>query len=151
VQDEDLHALVRHKAREAHATLLRPLFVEHTSLHIDFAGGFPGGFTKAFLSAFTEATICELFGRPDRCAATGRTVIGYCDGRTVRIYEAAVRGRIVAAPAGATGGWSGFGWNRVFAPEPGDETFAEMGEARKNAMSMRRKALHELFDDLGRR
>jgi XTP/dITP diphosphohydrolase len=148
VQEEDLHELVRHKARDAHRALLRPLFVEHTSLHIDYLDGFPGGYTKAFLQRLTDAKICELFGVADRCAASGRTVIGYCDGRTIRTYEADVRGRIVPAPAGAAGGWSGFGWNRVFAPEPGDETFAQMGENRKNEMSMRRNALHRLFQDV---
>ena len=150
VQEEDLEKLVRHKARDAHRDLLRPLFVEHTSLHIDYLDGFPGGFTKAFLRRFTEEKICELFGQPGRCAAVGRTVIGYCDGRDVRVYEAEVRGRIVETPAADLGGWTTFGWNRVFAPEPGDETFAEMGEDRKNEMSMRRMALHRLFDALRR-
>src|SRR3954471_12589759 len=73
IQEEDLHELVRHKARDAYRSLMRPLFVEHTSLHIAFIGDFPGGFTKSFLQRFGNDTICELFGTPGRDQASGKT------------------------------------------------------------------------------
>ena len=147
IQTDDLEDLVARKAREAFEQLLRPLFVEHTSLHIAYINDFPGGYTSAFLQSFRPERICELFGQPGRDAATGRTTIGYCDGLRIRTYQGSISGRIVPAPRGPTAGWGSFGWNRVFAPDdPGDKTFAEMGEAAKNVISMRRGALEQLFD-----
>jgi XTP/dITP diphosphohydrolase len=145
IQSDDVIEIAEAKVRSAYARLLRPLFIDQTSLHIDEVGGFPAGFTQRFLASLRPDQVCEKFGRTGMCAAEGRTTIAFCDGRRVESFTGTIRGRIVEAPRGTDTGWEAFGFNRVFAPDPGNLTFAEMGAAKKNAMSMRRSALEQLF------
>jgi XTP/dITP diphosphohydrolase len=148
IQSEDVNEIAAHKARSAYGRLGRPLFVEHTSLHLDWLNGFPAGYTSAFMQSFGDDRICALFGVDGRREATGRTTIGYHDGRRVRIFSGATKGYIVDRPAGATADWGGFGWNRIFAPDPGTRTFSELGVGEKNRISMRRTAMYALLDEL---
>lgn len=148
IQSANVEEIVRAKALAAYALLGRPLFVEHTSLHLHWVDGFPAGFTSAFMRSFGDDRICAVFGEDGRCAATGRTTIGHHDGRRVRIFSGEISGRIVRTPAGGSGAWEGFGWNRVFAPEGESRTFSELGVDEKNKISMRRTALLQLLDHL---
>ncbi len=52
-------------------------------------------------------------------------------------FDGTCEGRIGFAPRGD----AGFGYDPLFLPEGGEESFAELGEARKNAISHRSKAL----------
>lgn len=147
IQSADVAEIAEAKARSAFASLHRPLFVDQTSLHIAAVNDFPAGYTPYFLASFGDQLVCETFGTDDRLAiARGQTTIAYCDGQVVRRFHAIVPGRIVPRPRGGSDEWNRFGWNRIFAPDGGDETFAEMGFEKKNAMSMRRSALEQLFE-----
>jgi XTP/dITP diphosphohydrolase len=149
IQSSDVAEIARAKARCAYAQLHRPLFVDQTSLHIASVRGFPAGYTPFFMYSFGDDLICSTFGADDsRCAAEGRTTLAYCNGQVVRLFVGSVAGRIVPEPRGEVTDWDGFGWNRVFAPGGGDKTFAEMGFEKKNAMSMRRSALKQLFESV---
>lgn len=53
------------------------------------------------------------------------------------IFEGTCEGRIGFAPHGS----AGFGYDPLFLPTGGEESFAELGEARKNAISHRSQAL----------
>ena len=64
------------------------------------------------------------------------------------LFEGACEGRIGYEPKGA----GGFGYDPLFLPEGFEETFAELGEAVKNQLSHRSKALAKLrvrLDGLG--
>ena len=56
------------------------------------------------------------------------------------LFEGACAGRILETPRGA----GGFGYDPLFVPEGFSETFAELGEVTKNAISHRARALAKL-------
>ncbi|MNN85559.1 dITP/XTP pyrophosphatase [compost metagenome] len=70
-------------------------------------------------------------------------MLGYCDGREIRLFEGAIDGTVPLVPAGPTD----FQWDCVFVPNGYTQTFAEMGSG-KDAISMRRKALDQFADYL---
>lgn len=140
LQTPDIERLVRDKALKAFQRMGEPLFVEHTGLYLDYLQGLPGGLTKIFWDTLRAEKFSELFGQSDRNRVTARTVIGYIDGKRFRYFEGCITGTVASAPRGE----KGFHWDSIFVPDGSDQTFAEMGEARKNEISMRRKAL-ELF------
>ena len=135
IQSDDVELLVRDKSIRAFRLIGRPVFVEHTGLFIDALNGFPGGLTQIFWNRLGPDRVARLFSREDGGGAVARTRIGYCDGRCVRQFEGEVRGRLAPEPRGDSSQW-----DCVFIPEGSNQTLAEMG-ARKNEVSMRRKAL----------
>jgi XTP/dITP diphosphohydrolase len=139
LQTTDTHKLVHHKLLEAYRKIGRPLFVEHTGLHLDYLGGFPGGLTQIFWDTLKADRFAELFGRAPNNNVRARTTIGYCDGRKVHEFDGEIAGQIVSEPRGKRD----FQWDCVFQPAGQSKTFAEMGE-QKNNISMRRIALEKL-------
>ena len=67
-----------------------------------------------------------------------KTVLGYCDGRQMHLFEGAIEGTVPRTPAGP----EDFQWDCVFIPDGYTKTFAEMG-ADKDDISMRRIALNK--------
>lgn len=150
IQDDNIDDIVDKKAKDAFLRVGRPLFVEHTSLHIDYIGGFPGGLTRLFLSHCGDEKVCELFGLPGRNGAFGQTTIGFCDGRKVHRFVGRMPGRIAAVPKGELSGWDHFGWNRIFVPAGYSQTLSQIGRDAKNRFSMRRQAIEAFVRFLGR-
>jgi XTP/dITP diphosphohydrolase len=140
LQTEDSDKLVRDKALKAFDVVRRPLFVEHTGLRIAHLNGLPGGLTQIFWDTLEADRFAELFGKTADPSVTAETVVGYIDGQRFRSFRGEVAGVIAPEPLGSRE----FQWDCVFIPHGESETFAEMGEARKNAISMRRSALDAL-------
>lgn len=138
IQTEDVQRLVRDKVLKAFDRIGRPVFVEHTGLHLPGLNGLPGGLTQIFwdrLQADSFASLVRSLGSP---IVTAKTVIGYCDSQTIRYFEGEVAGTVPPTPAGARE----FQWDCVFVPDGYTQTFAELGD-KKNEISMRRKALDQ--------
>jgi XTP/dITP diphosphohydrolase len=57
-----------------------------------------------------------------------------------QVFEGACEGRILLSPRGG----HGFGYDPLFQPDGFEETFAELGEAVKNGISHRARALAQL-------
>jgi XTP/dITP diphosphohydrolase len=150
IQDEDVNVIAKEKVMSAYLLLGRPVFVEHTSLHIEYLNGFPGGLTQIFLDKVGEKKICELFGARGRNKAYGTTTIAYCDGMKVFLFSGTLQGRISAAFKGGDGQWAKFGWNRIFVPNGYNDTLSDLGLAIKTKISMRRKATNKLIKHLER-
>ena len=68
-----------------------------------------------------------------------KTIVAFCDGKRIKLFEGEISGRIVSEPRGNRD----FQWDCVFQPNGYNETFAEMGE-KKNGISMRKIALEKL-------
>jgi XTP/dITP diphosphohydrolase len=115
-------------------------------LFIDRLNGFPGGLTQVFWDTLEADRVSELFGQAPDTGVTAKTLIGYCDGRSIHRFRGEVRGRIASEPRGDRA----FQWDCVFIPDGFTETYAEMGDA-KNTISMRRIALDALATHLGAR
>ncbi len=144
-QFSDIKEVVRKKALEAFSQFLRPLFVEHTALYLPSLNGFPGGQTQHFWDCLGPGRFSELFGGEE---VSAKSVLGYCDGRRLHVFEGDVKGVIAKVPSGKTE----FQWDCVFVPmEPHDfgKPFADLG-MEKDEISMRRKALNKLCRHLGR-
>ncbi len=149
IQSINIAEIVKAKTIDAFVKVGRPLFVEHTSLHIDYLNGFPAGYTEPFLRHFGDDKTCALFGDVSRNVAVGRTTIGYCDGREIHQFVGELHGIIAPRPDGIRKGWQQFGWSRIFIPIGYNVTLSRLGMQEKNRISMRRTALMALLNYLG--
>lgn len=145
IQTEDVHRLVRDKVLKAFERIGRPVFVEHTGLHLPGLNGLPGGLTQIFWDRLQADSFVSLTKNLGSQLVTAKTVIGYCDSRNVHYFEGEVSGKVPDTPAGPRD----FQWDCVFVPDGHSQTFAELGE-RKNEISMRRIALNKFAEFLGK-
>lgn len=143
IQTENEVELVRDKLTKAFSIIGRPLFVEHTGLYLDGLNGLPAGLTRIFWNRLEAERFVSLVQGLDTNCVTAKTLLGYCDGRKMTLFEGQVRGTIASRPAGS----DGFQWDCVFIPDGYSQTFAEMGE-HKHEISMRRLALNKLATHL---
>ncbi len=138
IQTEDVYRLVRDKVLQAFGQIGRPVFVEHTGLHLPGLNGLPGGLTQIFWDRLQADAFVALVKSTGSRLVTAKTVIGYCDSHTIHYFEGEVSGTVPDAPAGSRD----FQWDCVFVPDGYSQTFAELGDI-KNAISMRRLALDQ--------
>ncbi|WP_417285474.1 non-canonical purine NTP pyrophosphatase [Comamonas sp.] len=136
LQTEDVESLVRDKLVKAFEAIGRPLFVEHTGLYLNGLNGLPAGLTQIFWDKLLEHRFADLVAGLGDPRVTAKTILGYCDGREIHLFEGSIDGTVPRTPAGPTD----FQWDSVFIPDGYVKTFAEMGAA-KDEISMRRKAL----------
>jgi XTP/dITP diphosphohydrolase len=144
LQTSDSEKLARDKVLRAFNEVGRPLFVEHTGLYLSYLNGFPGGLTQLFWDSILADRFSELFGRSPDPRVVARTHIVYCDGKLLHHFSGEALGRIAREPSGDRS----FQWDCVFIPDGYDQTYAELGRARKNEISMRRHALAALAEHL---
>jgi len=140
IQTENIKALVEDKVIKAFHKIRRPVFVDHTGLYLEILDGFPGGLTEIFWKRTENARLAQLFGNSDNPTVTAVTLIGYCDGQSVRTFRGELKGVIAPAPRGP----EGFQWDPIFIPDGHTQTFAEMGD-KKHEISMRRLAINQFI------
>lgn len=145
LQIESMSVLVRDKVLKAFERIRRPLVVDHTSLHFELLNGFPGGLTSVFYDKLNPKGIAELIGQSKNPSVKAATLIGYCDGRKIHLFEGVIKGIVSKEPRGT----EGFQWDTIFVPEGYDKTFAELGNKKKNEISMRKRAFDKFVAFLG--
>lgn len=144
-----LEGNARLKAHAIAAATGMPALSDDTGLFVDALGGEPGVDTAYFAgphatAAENRALLLERMRGMSRRTARFRTVVvvAWPDGGDV-IVEGVCEGAIADSERGGRG----FGYDPVFIPADGDgRTFAEMGEAEKNSMSHRGRALAALAE-----
>jgi XTP/dITP diphosphohydrolase len=136
LQTEDVERLVKDKLIKAFTMIGRPLFVEHTGLHLHGLNGLPAGLTQIFWDNLKAENFASLVAKLPSNRVTAKTVLAYCDGKQCHMFSGSIDGHVPAVPVGNRD----FQWDCVFVPEGETQTFAEMGP-RKNEISMRKKAL----------
>jgi XTP/dITP diphosphohydrolase len=136
LQTQDVDALVRDKLIKAFHEIGRPLFVEHTGLYLRGLNYLPAGLTQIFWDRLEAKRFADLVAALGDDMVIAKTVLGYCDGRQMHLFEGAIEGTVPRAPAGP----ENFQWDCVFIPDGHTKTFAEMG-TDKDDISMRRLAL----------
>lgn len=140
IQSKDMIKIVEDKLLKAFKKISRPLIVEQTGLILEDLGGFPGGLTQIFWDSLQADKFTQYFStKTGTGKAKAKTVVGYCDGKQIKIFEGEVNGIIVEEPRENRS----FQWDCVFQPEGYTTTFAEM-EEKKNQISMRKIALEQL-------
>jgi len=166
IQAPTLDPIAARGAREAYRHAGEPVLVDDAGLFVDGLDGFPGPYTAYAEEKLGIERVSELardVADPEPARAAFRCVLAYCDGDPfdaspdpidrgdraaaaavdeddddatlpVKLFEGVVRGRLVEPRGDA-----GFGYDPVFEHE--GTTFAEMGPAKKNAVSHRGRAL----------
>lgn len=145
-EDADtLEGNARKKAETLHAFGGLPALADDTGLEVDALGGLPGVRSARFagLSADDAANrrklLADMQGVRNR-SARFRTVIALADETGTRFFEGVCEGAIIDEERGS----KGFGYDRIFAPDGGDRTFAELDAEDKNAISHRGAVLRQL-------
>ena len=124
-------------------------FADDTGLEVEALDGAPGVYSARYAGLVHDSRdnilklLHELTGKTNR-KARFRTVIALILGNKEYLFEGIVAGQIIESLRGT----SGFGYDPVFVPNGYTETFAEMGEAVKNTISHRAKAVHKLAEFL---
>lgn len=136
LQTQDVEALVRDKLIKAFQEIGRPLFVEHTGLYLRGLNDLPAGLTQIFWDRLKAERFADLVAALADDKVLAKTVLGYCDGYQIHLFEGTIEGKVPRTPVGP----DDFQWDCVFIPEGHTRTFAEMG-AEKDDVSMRRRAL----------
>ncbi len=91
--------------------------------------------------------LLNLQGNGDRKAAFHCAIALAKEGRVVEVFHGAVAGSILLEPRGELG----FGYDPVFVPDGYAQTFAELGDTVKNAISHRASAIAQLREYLSER
>lgn len=125
-------------------------FADDTGLEVEALGGAPGVYSARYAGgdghdseANMRKLLKELDGEQNR-KAQFRTAICLIEQGEEHLFEGIVKGSIIEQKRGA----SGFGYDPVFTPEGYEETFAEMGNAEKNKISHRARAVEKLCEYL---
>ena len=125
---------------------------DDSGLEVDALGGAPGVWSSSYGGvegdhARNNARLLEeMIGKPDRRARFRCTMVLASGGQELAHFSGTVEGRIIDEPRGA----KGFGYDPLFVPDGHQETFAELGEAVKNSLSHRARALAQVIDWLER-
>lgn len=118
---------------------------DDSGLEVDALAGAPGVWSSSFggdegnHAKNNARLIAELEGQGDRRARFRCVMVLAEDGQERAHFEGCVEGSIIAEPRGG----GGFGYDPLFIPEGHAETFAELGEAVKNTLSHRARALEQ--------
>jgi len=139
IQSLDLKKIIEHKVRQAYGIIRKPVIVEDVSLEFSALGKLPGPFIRFFVDTVPFKTICSLVDGKTR-KATARCVIGYFDGKELKLFEGKLEGRIAKKPAGK----NGYGWDRIFIPAGYSMTRAELGPADDRKTYLKAKPFGKL-------
>ncbi|HEV2264454.1 MAG TPA: RdgB/HAM1 family non-canonical purine NTP pyrophosphatase [Stellaceae bacterium] len=123
-----------------------PALADDSGLVVAALGGAPGIYSARWAGPQKDFTAAmqrierELAGKPNRRAAfVAVLALAWPDG-AVEIFRGEVHGTLVFPPRGT----HGFGYDPVFVPEGGHQTFGEMTPAAKHAISHRARAFAKL-------
>jgi XTP/dITP diphosphohydrolase len=130
VLDSDIDRIVTQKALEAFSRVGLPCIVEQSGLMMKALPGLPGGLGQIIWNAIQDR-MCKFLLADDSRAATARSVIGYCDGRTVVSFVGETEGQIAER---ARGDYL-CNWDPIFVPAGETQTYGEMGLQGKRRTS----------------
>jgi XTP/dITP diphosphohydrolase len=127
------------------------VLADDSGLEVDALGGAPGVISARYAGegatdADNRARLLAELARPELAeaprSARFRCVLTLArDGEVVARFEGAVEGRILDGERGT----GGFGYDSLFVPEGHSESFGELPEEAKNAISHRSRALQGLL------
>ncbi len=143
IQSLDLKKIVEHKVRQAYDKVQSPVIVEDVSLEFEALNGLPGPFIRFFVDHVPFETICSMIDGKTR-RATAKTVFGYYDGETLKLFEGSLGGEIIKSPAGD----KGFGWDRLYIPDGYTVTRAQLSEEDDQKTYVQMKPFAELKEFL---
>lgn len=134
------------KARYIYQLTGEDCFADDTGLEVDALNGEPGVRSARYASedghddAANKRLLLENLRGVGNRAAQFRCAVALILGGKEYLFEGIVRGHIACVEVGS----AGFGYDALFIPEESQQTFAEMSEEQKNAISHRGRAVEKL-------
>lgn len=125
-------------------------FSDDTGLEVEALGGAPGVYSARYAGEHCsfEDNINKLLNalheEPAPRRASFRTIVALIDETGEHLFEGKIDGTILQERSGS----SGFGYDPIFMPEGYDKSFAELGDAVKNKISHRARAIAKLTEYL---
>lgn len=122
---------------------------DDSGLEVVELGGAPGVYSARYAgpAATDEDNVAKLLSELRRVGAGSGARGRFCcalavarEGRKLETFWGTVDGTIIAAPRGV----HGFGYDPVFVPAGLEQTFADLGQTAKNAISHRANAIRQL-------
>lgn len=126
---------------------------DDSGLEVDALGGAPGVWSSSFggeegnHGKNNARLLADMAGKTDRSARFRCTMVLAKGGVEQANFNGTVEGRIIDALRGV----GGFGYDPMFIPAGYEETFAELGDAVKNTLSHRSRALAHVVEYLAGR
>lgn len=120
---------------------------DDSGLEVDALGGAPGVWSSSYggeegnHAKNNARLLLEMAGENDRTARFRCTMVLANDGEEFANFNGTVEGRLVESLHGS----GGFGYDPLFIPNGHGQTFAELGEAVKNTLSHRSRALAQVM------
>jgi len=146
IQAASVEEISRYKLEIARTKGYATLLVEDVSLGFDELGNFPGPYVKWLLEAAGGKGLAAMAYALNNRSALARCCVAYWDGSEGKVFTGECRGEVLVQPRGE----QKFGWDAWFKPNGSDQTFAEMSDAEKDAVSHRGDAYRKLAQYLGR-
>ena len=140
IQAATVEDITRYKLEIAKTKGYGRLIVEDVSLGLDELGNFPGPYVKWLLEAAGGKGLAAIAYALNNRAAKAQCCVAYWNGTEGKIFLGECSGEILVEPRGARV----FGWDAWFQPNGSNQTFAEMSEEQKDALSHRGNAYRQL-------
>ena len=130
-------------ALEKAKNLEGPVLVEDTSLCFNAYGGLPGAYIKYFLKAIKPEGLYKMASAFKDHSAYAQSIFGLQKDKKdePHLFIGKTEGEIVS-PRGP----DYFGWDPCFQPKGFKQTYAEMGEEKKNKISHRGKSTKAMIN-----
>lgn len=103
IQDVDVAAVARHKARQAFEQLGRPVIVEDSAFGLDELDGYPGALVKHLIDAAGARGMAHLADLTATRACTSTAALAYADDAGLVTFTHQRPGIVATAPAGHSG------------------------------------------------
>ena len=141
LQEDELEPIAAYGAQYVANKLNMPVMVDDSGIFIKALNGFPGPYSRFVEDRLGNPKVLKLMeGETDR-EAYFKTVIGYCEpGKEPLFFPGVVEGKIAYEERGT----GGFGYDPIFEYE--GMTFGELGDAEKNKVSHRRRAIDSFLE-----
>jgi XTP/dITP diphosphohydrolase len=141
LQEDELEPIAAYGAQIVADKLQMPVMVDDSGIFINTLNGFPGPYSRFVEDKLGNPKVLKLMeGEKDR-KAYFKTVIGYCEpGKEPHVFPGVVEGKIAYEERGL----GGFGYDPIF--EYNGVTFGELGDAEKNKVSHRRRAIDKFME-----
>ena len=126
-------------------------FADDTGLEISALNGAPGVYSARYAGepsdseANLQKALTELKDNPNRTAQF-RTVVALNLDTETYLFEGICKGKIFTKKIGE----SGFGYDPIFKPDGFEQSFAQMSQAEKGAISHRGRAIRKLVEFLNK-
>ena len=127
IQSNSPEAVIIDKVRKCYKKVKSPLIAMDSGLFIEPLGGFPGIYTKFIIESIGDTGIMKLAKKIKPCKAYVQRMIGYTDGKIVKIFSSRGYGEILQERRGVRGR----NYDAIFYVPNKEKTLAELTQEER--------------------